>query len=331
MLKPALTRLWRDPATVQLGLNPQRAVVLHGTDLHDLELLDLLDGTRSADAVSSDAQRRGHDPLVVEQVLSTLHTAGVIDDGPPPRVPARLEPDLLSLSLLHPTAGAARRIVQLRAAAAVAVLGAGRLGAAVAGLLAAAGIGEVRVTDDAVLREADLSPAGVRCADRAGSMTRGAAAAALVQPAAPRGGDDPAPGILVMASVAPVTPPEWLATASDTPHLPVLVRETTALIGPLVVPGSTPCLRCLELARSDRDPGWPALTAQLLGMPRRTDPCDITLATLAASLAAMQVLAWVDDDTPAALGAVLEFDLGDMRLRRRRIQPHPACGCGATG
>jgi nicotinamidase-related amidase len=41
------------------------------------------------------------------------------------------------------------------------------------------------------------------------------------------------------------------------------VRDGTGLVGPLVIPGVTSCLRCADLHRSDRDAAWPALAAQL--------------------------------------------------------------------
>jgi bacteriocin biosynthesis cyclodehydratase domain-containing protein len=134
-----------------------------------------------------------------------------------------------------------------------------------------------------------------------------------------------------LAPTTPLLAPELLGRTRDRPHLPVVVRETTALVGPLVVPGRTPCCRCVELARGDRDPAWPALSAQLLGSSRRVDACDVVLATLAASLAAAQVLAFLDDPAaqPSAVGAVLEFGLADLRLRRRTVRPYPGCGCGA--
>jgi hypothetical protein len=104
------------------------------------------------------------------------------------------------------------------------------------------------------------------------------------------------------------------------------------------VPGRTPCLRCLQLHRSDRDPAWPALSAQLVGSRRQVEACDIVLATLAASVAAGQVLAWLDsggpgcltDSPPTSAGGVLELELDGPRVRRRSLAAHPACGCGAA-
>ena len=49
------------------------------------------------------------------------------------------------------------------------------------------------------------------------------------------------------------------------PHLAVVAGADRASAGPLVVPGGSACLRCLELHRTDRDPSWPAVAAQLAG------------------------------------------------------------------
>ena len=60
------------------------------------------------------------------------------------------------------------------------------------------------------------------------------------------------------------------ATLSGVPLLVTGVRETTGVVGPLVLPGHTGCLRCQHLHRCDRDPSWPHLAAQLAG---RCTPC----------------------------------------------------------
>ncbi|MBV9486033.1 MAG: TOMM precursor leader peptide-binding protein, partial [Frankiaceae bacterium] len=113
---------------------------------------------------------------------------------------------------------------------------------------------------------------------------------------------------------------------------PVVIRETTATIGPFVLPGQTPCLRCVELGRGDRDPAWPVLAAQLIGERHVVEPCDVALASTAASIAALHVLAWLDhgiDPPPPSIGGMLELSLSDLRLRRRTIVAHPGCGCSA--
>ena len=330
VLKPALRQVWRDAVTLQLGLAPQRAIVLAGLQPHDSHLIGLLDGSRDVAAVFNDASALGCPPERAVALIELLAAADALDDGPP--ADPRLEPDLLSLSLLHPGPGAAARVLSRRRAASVAVYGAGRVGAAVATLLAAAGVGRLAVVDEGPVRPADLGPAGIR---EQGAGTRATAVVAPLRRISPALTVSPvAPAHADMAVVAPVTtvpPPEVLATVRHHPHLLVTVRETTAVVGPLVRPGRTPCLRCMHLARADRDPHWATLTAQLTGSSRAVESCDVVLATIAAALTVGQVLAAVDvpDAKPATVGGVLEIGLDDGQLRRRSIAPHPSCGCGA--
>ena len=331
VLKPALRQVWRDAVTLQLGLAPQRAVVLAGLTPPDSHLFGLLDGSRDVATVFNDASALGCPPERAVRLIELLAAADALDDGPP--ADPRLEPDLLSLSLLHPGPGAAARVLARRRAASVAVYGAGRVGAAVATLLAAAGVGKLAVVDEGPVRPGDLGPAGIR---EQGAGTRATAvvaplrrtsAALTVSTLAPE-----RPDVAVVAPVSSVAPPEVLAAVRHRAHLLVTMRETTAAVGPFVRPGRTPCLRCVHLARADRDPHWAALTAQLTGDSRSVESCDVILATIAASLAAAQVLAVLDvpDARPATVGGVLEMCLDDGQLRRRSIAAHPSCGCGAA-
>jgi bacteriocin biosynthesis cyclodehydratase domain-containing protein len=347
LLKPALRRLWRDPATLQLGIDPRYAVVLGGVDLADASLLDLIDGTRSTAELLAEAERRGHTPERAHHLLETLATAGALDDGgaTPTRVDARRQPDLLSLSLLHREPGAAKRVIAAREAATVEVLGTGRVGATIALLLAAAGVGHVAVRDNDPLRAVDLAPGGIRGAgsrhvsraEAARILLTGNAGYTRVKVGRPahsvtRSGPAKSDSTVVLAPAGSVIPPEWLGQVRHRPHLPVIVRETTAVIGPLVLPGRTPCLRCVELTRGDRDPVWPVLAAQLLGEAHGVEPCDIVLASAAAAIVSLHVLAWLDRgqrELPPTVGGVLELSLVDLRLRRRTVGAHPGCGCGA--
>lgn len=352
MLKPALRRLWRDPATLQLGIDPRDAIVLAGVDPADAGLLELLDGSRDAAALEAEAERLGRRPERMLELVSALEGAAALDDGGSARATdPRRQPDLLSLSLAHPAPGAAARVMAARTDAMVRVLGAGRVGASVAMLLAAAGVGLVEPVDDSPVRPADFAPGGIRSVGSRQASRAQAAHALLGATTPPPFGPAPGPrgaratraiggpgealrrdATVVLAPAAAVLPPEWLAQVRQRPHLPVVIRETTAVIGPFVLPGRTPCLRCLELSRGDRDPSWPALAAQLVGGPRGVEPCDIALASAAASIAVLNVLRWLDHGEqapPPSVGGALELSLTDLRLRRRTVLAHPGCGCGA--
>jgi bacteriocin biosynthesis cyclodehydratase domain-containing protein len=114
------------------------------------------------------------------------------------------------------------------------------------------------------------------------------------------------------------------------PHLAAAADEAIGIVGPLVIPGLTACLRCMDLTRADRDPAWPLILAQLPG--RQPDPlaCDAPLAAAVAAHAAAQALAFID--RPAEAGAVangtLELVLPSWQWRRRTWPPHPDCDCG---
>ena len=123
------------------------------------------------------------------------------------------------------------------------------------------------------------------------------------------------------------------------PHLFAAVREGTGVVGPLVLPGQSSCQRCHDLHRTDRDPAWPSIAAQLSGTASQvTTPCDVVLATTVAAHAALQVLAFLDGDRAAAgpdrlptVDGTLEIAREDGRVRRRSWSRHPLCGCSWPG
>jgi len=75
------------------------------------------------------------------------------------------------------------------------------------------------------------------------------------------------------------------------PHLAASADEAIGIVGPLVVPGRSACLRCLDWTRTDRDPAWPLILAQLAGRPPEPLACDAPLAAAVAAHAAAQALA----------------------------------------
>jgi hypothetical protein len=250
-----------------------------------------------------------------------------------PAAAGRLGPDIASLSLLEDVP-APLEVLRRRRRATVLVHGAGRVGVGAATLLAAAGVGRVHVADRGPVRPGDVAPGGFAAADV--DRSRSGAAAEALRRAAPEAQTGPAPpgrrpDLVLLAGTDPVDGElRGVLHAGRVPHLLVGVRETTAVVGPLVVPGLTSCLRCADLHRTDRDPAWPVVAAQLAGVRRRREePCDVVLASVAASVAALQCLALLDGRPALAAGATLELALSDGRLRRRRWPPHRRCGCGA--
>lgn len=352
ILKPALRRLWRDPTTLQLGLHPDRAVVLAGVDDNASRVLRLIDGTRDRARVVRDARGGGVDPSAVEQFIDLLERAGALEDAVGSAAPLatldrgtreRLAPDLYSLSLVHPLPSAAASVLRRRQDARVRVVGSGRIAGPLAALLVAAGLPGVDLDAAGDVQAGQTAPGGWTPADvhrpvadatadllrRAGAGTAGRATGSGSRrqqlPSTP-------PDLVVLVEPADDPVERDRLQRSGTPHLLVGLRELTGFVGPLVLPGETPCLRCLDLIRTDRDPAWPMLAAQL-GRPGPA-ACDVVLAAATAALGAGQALAHLDavalhrwGPAPAAVGGVLELALPDWTMGRRSIGVHPSCGC----
>lgn len=120
---------------------------------------------------------------------------------------------------------------------------------------------------------------------------------------------------------------------AGTAHLPVRVRDGAGLIGPLVIPGVTSCLRCADLHRSDADPAWPAIATQLCRTVGSADRPTI-LGTAALALREIhQVLralpggAGAQLEPPSTLDTTLEFDVTAGTVAARRWTWHPKCTC----
>lgn len=349
VLKPALFRLWRAGSCVQLGLDAQRAVVLDGVSEAVGTLLDLLNGSHEWQDVLDIAQARGCDRDDASALLDTLLASGLLDDASllPLDLPVdeldRLAADFGHESLLATEPGGAAQALMRRRSARFVVIGAGRVGSAVARLLAAGGAGVVTVCDPRPGGAADAGPAGYPvprdgrtrafATAAAGSRARG-----LRLQATRLSCDDPrlyaGAALAVLAPDVYSGPAPALAAAlvaTHTPYLLAAVRETRGIVGPLVLPGVTSCPRCHDLTRAERDPDWPLLAAQLsVGRPGVIPACDVVLATLVASLAVGQVHDHLAGRPVAALGATLELPLPEWRVHRRPWRIHPACGCTAA-
>lgn len=112
------------------------------------------------------------------------------------------------------------------------------------------------------------------------------------------------------------------------PHLWVAVLADRARIGPFVVPGTTACLRCRDAALAEDDPRRLVAVAQAGSTPPGAlpAPADPLTARLAVTIAAREVLAYVDGERPATFSSTLEIPL--IGIPQHRTWPrHGWCGC----
>jgi bacteriocin biosynthesis cyclodehydratase domain-containing protein len=340
-LKAGLRPLWRDRHTLQIGVDPRRAAALTGLG-KAAAIVSLLDGSRDAAEVARTAAEYGIAPEAVDRVLGLLASAGVLDDFPaslhqalPDYLRARLAPELACAALAYGHGDGGAAVIARRRAAFVRVYGADRIGACVATLLAASGVAWVTCRDSGIAGEADATPGGLGAADVGAARAAGVDRAVHRVARETRTTDDPRrlPDLAVLAGRPdPVDVAELMR--SRVPHLAVRAEEAIGVVGPLVEPGRSACLRCADLARAARDSAWPVILAQA-GHPDgpATSPqaCDTVLAAATAALAAAQALAFIDRAAPhVTRNGTLEVVLPDWQWHRRTWSPHPACTCGTA-
>jgi bacteriocin biosynthesis cyclodehydratase domain-containing protein len=318
-LKAGLLPVWRDRETVQIGIDPRRAIALTGM-AGAAPVLALLDGSRDRAEVIAAALALGVPEQVTDRVLTVLAVAGALDDFPaaalrslPPGRRRRLGAELAAAALARGHSDAGATALARRDAASVRVFGPGRLATAIADILTTSGAGHVAIAD-LVRRGGGQRPGQIR---PGGGHSRAAAGAAL-----------PVPDLAIVTGRAGPGLRGWLMRAG-VPHLAVAADEAIGVVGPLVRPGQTACLRCLDISRASRDPAWPLILAQVAGRAAEPPACDAALSAAVAAQAAAQALAVLDRAGPAspAENGTLELVLPGWQWRRRSWPQSPSCGC----
>jgi ThiF family protein len=340
LLPPGTPLLRLDAGTLQVGgVDGRDGVRLQPAGEEVGRLLAGLDGRRNERTVRAEAVAGGVPAPVVDDLLAGLRAGGLLHDlaaadllatDPGPAATARAVAELPAAVAGPGSAGRWRT----RRQSSVVVDGAGRVGAPLAALLAASGVGRVHVRDRGAATAADAVVGGVTAGDE--GRPRALAAADAVRRANPLTDlrplpPDRPPDLVVLCRPWAAADPLHVALQRDgTPHLVATVRGETGVVGPLVLPGTTSCLRCAEAHRRDADPAWPRLSAQLAAGDPPPSGSTVT-CLLTAVTAAVQALAHLDGaGAPTVLEATLDLRPPAFLPAIRRWPAHPACPCGAA-
>ncbi|MDU0348198.1 thiamine biosynthesis protein ThiF [Actinomyces sp. MRS3W] len=289
--------LWRAPGESQIGAEPGHALVLSDLTGGEQLLLDRLPAEIRPDDVYR-AARWSKVPLQrAHTIIRGLREAGVIDTEPDP-------PDNADEVYWDRLAVNAPDRAALLHTGSVAILGTGELARSIISLLVEAGMVAILPDDEALADwTAGLSP--------------------RVSTRAPL---DYHPDVVVSLDGHVVDPVRSrdLARAGMT-HLPVVVREVTVRVGPLVTEESPVCTTCLDLWERDADPCWPALATQLRLL---TAPViERLLLHQAAALTARAIIDVVTGRAHLWEGRSVELSALDAVGVERRWVPHPECLC----
>jgi ThiF family len=237
-LAPGRTALWRSPTSLQLGLDPQRAMVLDDLPEPLAALLKRMDGVCSTTELLTEAHAAGSSRRDALTMLGELHRCGLVQEalaaeaGRPGwhRVALAAEATDWSVHCSRPT----RQVLHQRRKAVVRVVGSGRVAVAVATALAAAGVGHVVVHATGTVAASDLGTGYLP--DDIGRQ-RASAAADAMRRCAPEVivNSRRRPDLIVLSDM--VVPEPTVVTellGSRISHLIGYAHEGTAVVGPLV-------------------------------------------------------------------------------------------------
>ena len=115
----------------------------------------------------------------------------------------------------------------------------------------------------------------------------------------------------------------WMSTGQPFFHIPA-PRADLAKIGPCVIPGKTPCLRCVELVNKEQS----GITDQLLLHEDLSREYPIVAAYAVAAIAASQILQFSINKSSEITGKVISLDYQSLAdPHTLSVDRHPLCGC----
>jgi hypothetical protein len=118
---------------------------------------------------------------------------------------------------------------------------------------------------------------------------------------------------------------QWMS--DGIPHLLIENPDCASInVGPLVLPGSTPCWRCISLAKEDQNMIWREIERQWMS----TAPAEVPVAVAhhVAGLAALELLRFIDSGESQLIGQSLRVDYhSPCTVEPKLFTRHPACGC----
>lgn len=319
--------LRRRAGELQIGLDPRHARVVDGLPDSVVAAAQRLTGHRTTTELLADLGPTDREAFT--RLINILLDLGLLEETP--ATPSDLgEASAHAVHRLHTEIHPIER-----SDLGIMVRGDGRLAVTVACLLAGAGVGWVHVSATGTVQPEDTGtgylpddvglPRLVAARRAVRRVTKNVRTVPFDQAHEPD---------LVILTDALVPRPEIVDTlmVDGTPHLLVRTRDTTGIVGPLVVPGCTSCLRCADLHRCDRDECWPQVAAQLAGQTQLTDLAATHATAGFAVTQALDAAAWLHggDRPPATCEVTVELDLQDATLRHRGWSAHPSCLCGAA-
>lgn len=326
------------PARVALvGMNGTRTCqelsIALGIPLEDImALVAELDHASLIDTHSSkiSVHTRFHSP----NINRASHASDDSNDGAFQQLQARLLPELSSATWLSGVRDGGAMIVSERQEWHVSICGDSRIATLLYGILLASGISNTSLhalNSPKRIGQEDLCAGYFHPGDIGLQLEKRAAELARELSLFPVGTTNKtevveAKSLMVAVGTVPADQiQQWMSLGI--PHLIIGIPECESIeIGPIVIPGQTPCARCIAMTREDQNPVWKEIALQKALMPTMEVP--VAVAHHVAGIAAMELLHFVDEGLSPLIGASSRINFhGALASAGQAFARHPACGC----
>ncbi len=348
--------LWRSPKVMQIGLGPDKVILEDLTPAQEKLIAALYSGIAD-NQVEAIANQSKLDPSTAYELVEKIRPLMQRPEANPGK-PARsnshranlekTEPltdsavssafaEIIRASLVHGRDGEA--VLLERGRRAVHLDDLSKTGLLITLGLAAAGVGAVITHDSSRVSQRDIGNTGYAQGllgqSRLGAaewLLRGAPNRIQLVPGSklePKQLDNVDCAVIIAhQAIQPRLYARWMNR--QVPHIAVVFDSTGVSVSPMITPGLTACLFCLEQQRIDSDEGWPALASQLLTSELRFD--DSASQLFAAGLVLKKILQTIDSSPePERLDETgYRFLASDGTVTALQWPRHRACSCGET-
>lgn len=300
-----------------------------------LEILDLVSELDHANLIDTQASKisvhtRFHSP----NANRASHDSDDSHDGAFQQLQARLLPELSSTTWINDVRDGGVSIIDRRRDWHVGIDGNSRIATLLYGILLASGISQTSLhggNESRRIKNEDLCAGFLHPGDiglpyrtRIQELSRDLA----LFPIAPAIKDhrDKSREIMVAVGNTPAHQlQKWMS--EGVPYLLIDLPESASIsLGPIVIPGQSPCARCIALTREDQNPAWREISMQKLLQPGREVP--VAIAHHVAGFAALELLRFIDEGQSQLIGSSVRIDFHQPTMSvQQSFTRHPACGC----
>lgn len=320
-INPFQQHVWRSINQLQIGLGQQSVLLTDLTRPQERFIASLIAGIAD-NQIEPLAKQLKFDAVDAHRIAEALKPVLLQQIMTEPTAEDSLNGELVRVTLNQNTDGFA--VLANRASKKVYLNTLGRAGATIATALAKAQVGSIASDDHGRVSKPEISSylkSLENCA-RISALDFQFREFGLATKVTNRSFEKASVSILIAQQY--VSPTAYAPLMNrELPHIGVVFDQAGATVSPLVRPGETPCLYCLERNRIEQHAAWPVIASQLVTSRIAFD--ETAACNFAAAVVTKLVTDWIDLGATNDLGQRWSAATGE--IESFRIEPSSKCDC----